>query len=177
VQDDGTLARRVSNGDRPAEAELCARLFPRLCAWGLARLRDDSLARDVAQQALMIALERLRQREISDPERIASFVLGIANNVASTTRRGEKRRAAILESVAPTLETTAEVNETVLDRPRLHDCFELLSPRARTVLALTFYAEKDGEEIASELGMTATNVRVARHRALGALHDCMTEKS
>jgi len=38
---------------------------------------------------------------------------------------------------------------------------------------LTFYAEKTSLEIAAELGVTGTVVRVARHRALERLRDCV----
>jgi DNA-directed RNA polymerase specialized sigma24 family protein len=41
------------------------------------------------------------------------------------------------------------------------------------VLLLTFYAEKSSSEIAEELGVTGTVVRVARHRALERLRECV----
>jgi len=38
---------------------------------------------------------------------------------------------------------------------------------------LTFYAEKTSPQIAEELGVTGTVVRVSRHRALERLRDCV----
>src|SRR5687768_5857118 len=46
-------------------------------------------------------------------------------------------------------------------------------PRERTVVVLTFYAERDGDAIARELGTSAGTVRVIRHRALARLRECL----
>ena len=52
-------------------------------------------------------------------------------------------------------------------------CLQRLAERDRRVLLLTFYAERTSAEIAAELGVTGPVVRVARHRALGRLRDCV----
>jgi RNA polymerase sigma-70 factor (ECF subfamily) len=49
----------------------------------------------------------------------------------------------------------------------------VLPARDRAIVALTFYADHDADEIAAALGMTAGSVRVARHRAVGRLATCM----
>jgi RNA polymerase sigma-70 factor (ECF subfamily) len=41
------------------------------------------------------------------------------------------------------------------------------------VVVLSFYAERDAEGIGLELGLSAGNVRVVRHRALSRLRACM----
>ena len=48
-----------------------------------------------------------------------------------------------------------------------------LAERARTVLVLTFYAERTADQIVEELRLTPGHVRVIRHRALAALQSCM----
>jgi RNA polymerase sigma-70 factor (ECF subfamily) len=52
-------------------------------------------------------------------------------------------------------------------------CLHALAERDRRVLVLTFYVEKTSSEIATELGVTGTVVRVTRHRALERLRDCV----
>jgi RNA polymerase sigma-70 factor (ECF subfamily) len=61
-----------------------------------------------------------------------------------------------------------------LGRARLDHCLGALPARERLVVALTFVADFDGEDIARELATTIGNVRVVRHRALRQLHECMT---
>jgi RNA polymerase sigma-70 factor, ECF subfamily len=45
------------------------------------------------------------------------------------------------------------------------------------VVLMTFFADKSGDEVAKELGLSAGNVRVVRHRALARLRACMGEEA
>jgi RNA polymerase sigma factor (sigma-70 family) len=60
-----------------------------------------------------------------------------------------------------------------LNGDQLAACLEALAERERTVVSLTFFADKSGDEVAKELGLSAGNVRVIRHRALARLRACM----
>ena len=172
--EDARLARLVAAGDRDAELALCRRMLPRVRAWGLKHLRDEAAARDLAQQAVLVMIEAVRARRVEQVDRIGAFVLGVCKHTLEAWQRGERRRAALLDRYGPTFDGIAELADEALDRRRLQHCFELLAPRARAVIALTFFAERDGDDIARELGVSAGNVRVVRHRALAQLHDCVT---
>ena len=103
--DDGTLARRIAEArgapDGVAEAELYRRLAPRVRLYGLRHLRDRQAAADLAQQVLLMTLERLRAGKVREPERIASFVLGTCRMTVLEMRRGTRRREALLEKWVP----------------------------------------------------------------------------
>jgi RNA polymerase sigma-70 factor (ECF subfamily) len=103
--DDGVLARRIVEArggpDTAAEAELYRRLAPRVRLYGLRHLRDRQAAADLAQQVLLMTLERLRAGEVREPERIASFALGACRMTVLEMRRGEKRRSELLEKWVP----------------------------------------------------------------------------
>jgi DNA-directed RNA polymerase specialized sigma24 family protein len=60
-----------------------------------------------------------------------------------------------------------------LDPDRLAKCLETLPERERSVVLLTFFADKAAGEVGAELGLSAGNVRVIRHRALARLRECM----
>ena len=62
------------------------------------------------------------------------------------------------------------------DVAALERCLHALAERDRRVLVLTFYAEKTSPEIAEELGVTGTAVRVARHRAIERMRACVGVK-
>lgn len=171
---DGELAKRVASGDRQAEGELCRRLSPRVRAYGLKHLRAPAAADDLVQHVLELMVTKLRQGEVEQPARIASFVLGMCRQTVRSWRRGDRRRTAILEQTAPALPTTQPPPSfEALDRERLQGCLRALPSRQLTVVLLTFYAERSGPEIAEELGVSAGNVRVLRHRAIAALYQCM----
>ena len=177
--DDGVLARRIVEArggpDTAAEAELYRRLAPRVRLYGLRHLRDRQAAADLAQQVLLMTLERLRAGEVREPERIASFALGACRMTVLEMRRGARRREELLEKWVPAYAgMTYEAPEPLaLDPDRLAGCLEALSERERSVVVMSFFADKAADQVGAELGLTGGNVRVIRHRALGRLRDCM----
>jgi RNA polymerase sigma-70 factor, ECF subfamily len=181
--DDGALARRIAGAggapDGEAEAELYRRLAPRARLYGLRHLRDRDAAADLAQRVLLMTLERLRAGEVREPERIASFVLGACRMTVSEMKRGNRRREELLEGWIPAFAgmTESDVVEApeplVLDAGRLAGCLERLAERERSVVVMSFFAEKAADEVGAELGLSGGNVRVIRHRALAKLRDCM----
>lgn len=175
--DDGALARRVATArgapDSAAEAELYRRLAPRVRLYGLRHLRDRAAAGDLVQQVLLMTLERLRAGEVREPERIASFVLGACRMTVMEMRRGQRRREEILELHADKEPVFEAPEPLALDPDRLAGCLERLSERERSVVVMSFFADKAADEVGAELALSAGNVRVIRHRALGRLRDCM----
>jgi RNA polymerase sigma-70 factor (ECF subfamily) len=171
----GELARRIAAGraDRSAtEGELFRRFAPRIRLYGLRHLRDEAAAHDLVQQVLVLAIESLRDGRVREPDRIASFVLGSCRMIALDAKRGERRRELLLERHWMPPEPAPE-QSAPLDLERLRGCLERLPPREQAVVLLTFYGERDADEIAGELAMTKGNVRVVRHRAVGHLQECM----
>lgn len=175
--DDGALARRIAAAgatpDSAAEAELCRRLGPRVRLYGLRHLRDRQAAADLMQQVLLITLERLRAGELREPERIASFMLGTSRMTVLEMRRGAWRREALLETWGDTAEAFDAPQPLALDRDRLAGCLDALSERERSVIVLSFFADKPADEVGAELTISSGNVRVIRHRALARLRRCM----
>ena len=60
-----------------------------------------------------------------------------------------------------------------LDHHRVADCLERLPERERAVLVMTFYDERPLEAVGLELGLSAGNVRVIRHRGIDKLRRCV----
>lgn len=170
---DSELAGRLAAGDRAAEAELFRRLAPRVRLYGLRHLRDPAAADDLVQDVLLMTFDRLRAGRVRDVDQIASFVLGICRRVVAGLRRGADRRQRLLERHAFELAPGPAVDRPSLDLDRLCHCLERLAERERTVVVLSFYADRRSEEIGRELAMSAGNVRVVRHRALSRLRECM----
>jgi RNA polymerase sigma factor (sigma-70 family) len=72
--------------------------------------------------------------------------------------------------------TAVPPKDEALDTERVERCLSALPSRDRALLVLTFYAEKKAAEIASNLQMAPGAVRVARHRALALLRDCVLRR-
>lgn len=175
--DDAALVRAIGAAapalDRAAEAELCRRLAPRVRLYGLRHLRDAQAAADLVQQVMLMTIEKLRAGALREPEKLASFVLGTCRLVVLDLRRGASRRDALLRTYGDFDEAIAPAESKVLDEARLARCLDGLAERARSVLILSFYAEKSAAEVGRALGLSEANARVVRHRALISLRQCM----
>ena len=172
---DGELARSIASAPGAAQAEeseLYRRFAPRVRLYGRKHLRNEAAAEDLAQQVLLVTLERLRAGEVRNPDEIGSFILGTSRMLAGSTERKARRHEALTAQFhAP--ELYAEPSEASVDIAAVERCLHVIAERDRRVLVLTFYAEKTSSEIAGELGVTSTVVRVARHRALERLRECV----
>lgn len=175
--DDGALARRIAEAgakpDSAAEAELYRRLGRRVRLYGLRHLRDRQAAADLVQQVLLITIERLRAGGIREPDRLASFVLGTCRMTVLEMRRGTRRREALLEAWGGAAEAFEAPEPLALDPDRLAGCLQALPERERSVVVLSFFADKQADEVGAELSISGGNVRVIRHRALARLRECM----
>jgi RNA polymerase sigma-70 factor (ECF subfamily) len=174
---DGELARaisaRTSEASEAAESELYRRFAPRVRLYGLRHLRDEESARDLAQQVLLLTIEKLRRGEVRDMNQIASFILGTSRTMAIDARRKESRRERLRDVFhAPAVFAAPDAGST-LDLDRLEGCMAQLADRERSVVLLTFYAESATASVAAEVGVSEGNVRVIRHRALAKLRACV----
>jgi RNA polymerase sigma-70 factor (ECF subfamily) len=174
---DSELARRIAMAApgeaSEAEGELYARLAPRVRLYGLRHLRDAQSAADLMQQVLMMTIERLRDGKVHGPERLASYVLGMCRMVVLDLQRGGRRRERVLLQFPGDVPLGPAAPEPRVDDERLGPCLDRLAERERTVLVLTFHAERSALDVGRELALSSGNVRVIRHRALARLRACL----
>jgi len=171
---DAELVQQIASGtDREAEGELFRRMGPRVRLYGLRHLRDHAAAEDLMQQVLTTILEALRQGRLREPDKLASFVLGTCRMTVLNLRRGAHRRAELLAQFGSILPTAVQPAEPQFDLEQLAGCVQSLNERERSVVVMTFYDQKSGEDIAGWLGISVANLRVIRHRAIRQLRDCM----
>ena len=156
-----------------AEAELYRRFAPRVRLFGLKHLRDEAAAQDLVHQVFIVTIERLRAGEIRNAQAIGSFIFGTSRTIAGAQRKTGTRRAALVDRFEDRHATAAPIDAAVFDVPRVSRCLDTLPLRDRTILLLTFYAEKPAPEIAAELQLAPGAVRVARSRALSRMRECL----
>jgi len=174
--EDAELARRISAAGWSVagceEAELCRRYARRLYLFGLRHLGSQDRARDLAQDALVVTLQKLRTGEVRELDRIGSFVLGVARLLSHSANRDRARFLSMDSADSPA--TVAEAPQLEpLQREEVAHCLESLEARQRSILVLTYYSEQSTSEIAISLGLTRENVRVIRHRGMAQLRTCL----
>ncbi len=174
ICNDMELAVQVSSGqDREAENELLRRFAPRIRLYGRRHLRGADAIEDLVQQVLLVTLEALRAGKLREPDKIASFVLGTCRMTVLDFRRNAQRRDRVLQEFG---RQTLEVQPPLLpefDAAQLTRCVQSLKERDRTVVVMSFYGEQTGADIAATLGISDSNVRIIRHRAVRQLLVCM----
>ncbi len=171
---DMELVQRIGTGyDRDAEAELFRRMAPRVRLYGLRHLRDEHAADDLTQQVLITTIQALRASRLREADKLASFVLGTCRMTVLDIRRGTQRKQRLLEQFVAESTVFLEPSLPSLDQEQLARCVQLLKERERSVIVMSFYDEKTGAELANFLGVSETNVRVIRHRALHQLRQCL----
>ena len=172
---DAELARAIASAPTAAQAEeseLYRRFARRVRLYGLKHLRDAAAADDLVQEVLLVTIERLRAGEVRNPDEIGSFILGTSRMLAGSRERKTRRRETLTQ-LFHVREQYVEPDDDGGDIDAVERCLHALAERDRRVLILTFYAERTSSEIAAELGVTGTVVRVARHRALERLRACV----
>lgn len=172
---DTDLARLIEaagDGAKEAEAALYRRFARRVELYGLRHLSSRDAARDLVQQVLMTVLSALRAGRVRDPATLPSFVLGTCRNVSSEMRRKDRRQAQIAERGTPD-ETVSLPALSESDVVRLFGCMAALAEREATVVRMSFWEDREADEIGARLGVSAGNVRVIRHRAVVKLAACM----
>ena len=174
---DEALARRIAGGLRGStdaeEAELYRRFAPRVRLYGRRHLQNDAAADDLAQDVLLLTIQRLGAGEVRRPEEIGSFILGTSRMMAHSERRIARRREALAARFMDTAVETAPSSTGALDTPRVAACLRALAERDRLVVLLTFYADREAPRIAADLGVSPGAVRAIRHRAMARLRDCV----
>jgi len=172
------LVLRAGRGDSVAAGQLCERFAPVVQSFARRRLVTTEAVNEFTQDVMLVLVEALVTAKLEQPERLPGFVLGICKNLARDRARQRERRAALFDEYAAAI---ASLTHEVSEKPtyeilHLEDCLTGLSKRARDVVRLAFGEAKSHGDIARELSLTEGNVRVLRHRSLGALRDCMSRR-
>ena len=91
VETQGSLVKRIGDGDRSAEEELAIVYSRRVFAIAVVRTRDRDAARDLAQEILLAVLQALRAKLIRDEEKLSAFIQGTARNITNNFLRSRAR--------------------------------------------------------------------------------------
>lgn len=177
------LAVRVSTGDRAAETELVERYSRGLRYLLLRRTRNAELAEDLLQETWAVALKRMRQSTIDEPERLSGFLSGIARHLAlNESRKASRQRTSFNSEIVDLIPddqaspvrqaSRAEICQHVR---RLLD--ELKLERDRQILERFYVREQDKEEICRKIGVDGSHFNRVLFRARQRLRDLVLREN
>ena len=171
-RDDDELTALVGQaraGNTSAFDELARRVRDRVRQWARRLVADDDDAEDVAQLVLVRLHERLD--DFQGRSRFGTWLYRITRNVALDRRRLEERRAALLAQDVSLTDTTVlpEVDDDATDAARIRrlivEQFAELSPRQRDVFEMVDVRNCSIADVARQLGIEPSTVRVLLLRA------------
>lgn len=176
------LVRRVREGDAEAEGELVERYRRGLGFKLRSMTRDPALAEDLVQDSFRIVLERLRDRGLEEPEKLAGFLLRTGRNLFLADYRKKSRRGENLDAPEPESEARSSAGQLhgVLARERAQAVRRLLgelgTSRDRQILYRFYLAEDDKEDICADLGLSSLHFNRVLYRARERFRELVLER-
>ena len=134
---------------------------------------DPQMVDDHVQEILIIVLEAIRTGELRDPDCLMGFVRTVTRRqVAMHIRQSivRRRRLIPVDAMFPPIAPSRESPEARLALREqivaLERVLELICPRDREILIRFYCEDQEPERICREMGLTYTQVRLFKSRAL-----------
>ena len=169
-----TLLARVATGDRAAYDVLYQRLYPRVYAFVLRRLRDPSLAEETTVEVFFELWKNAGR--FRGESRAATWVFGIAHFKCLAASRAARRskRSAVIATESEVLEAfpdRMDPEDALAARERVNQvkvALGMLPEGQREVVELAFVEGLGYGEIAERLGVAEGTVktRISRARSM-----------
>ena len=163
------LVLRASAGDHAAFSQLATAVIGGLHRVAQLILRDDDLANDAVQNALIAAWQDIRG--LRDPDRFDPWLHRLTVRACYRVARKERHRAFTEVQLVPMhdLPSVDDDQRLLAVRDQLERGFARLSPEERAVLVLHYYLDLPLAEAADVLGIPLGTMKSRLNRATQAL--------
>jgi RNA polymerase sigma-70 factor (ECF subfamily) len=167
-------------------------LRPALLRFALLQLRNEALAEDVVQEALIAVLEK--PERFGGQSSLRTYVTGILKyKIIDALRSSTRERPLEIrddQSEADVIDALFAANGHTIDMPRqwgdpaatleqqdffrvLDICLEKLPEKTARIFMMREWLELDTDEICKELGISTSNAWVMLYRARLRLRECL----
>jgi len=168
-----SLADRVAQGDRAAEAEVADLFHQRVKLFASVRLHGSDAAVDIAQETILAVIEALRAGRLRAPYNLPGFVLGTARSLVNNHHRKQGRAPEVLDD-PPDRPDETDGQWAGLDRERrglVRKALARLNALDRRILLRTLVDGVHPREIAPIVGLKPDVVRTRKARAVRTAAD------
>jgi RNA polymerase sigma-70 factor, ECF subfamily len=165
------LVSRIRAGDRQEEAELIERYSRGVMVIIRREVHDAAVAEDIHQETFRIGLEKIRQGDVREPERLSGFICGVARNLVIDYFRRAARQESMteIEEAARLPHPASDQLQELLRKEKADLVRQVLKemPNERDIQVLyRFYiADDEKEQICADLGLTSLDFNRVLHRA------------
>jgi RNA polymerase sigma-70 factor, ECF subfamily len=161
------LVERAMHGDEEAFDALIGRVGDQLHSVARRILRDQYLAEDATQRALLEAWRNLPR--LRDPDRFEAWLYRLLVNACHAEARRERRHRADLRLLESDEPVVSDSSSRIATQQQLDDAFRALGVEHRTVVVLIHYLGFSAGEAADAMGTPVGTVRSRLHYALKQL--------
>jgi len=165
------LVEQARKGDREAFALLVHQVSGSLFAVAQRILRDQALAEDALQNALVLAWRQLPR--LREPDRFEAWIHRILVHACYDESRRSRQWRATVRVLPVDGPTTPDSSDRVVDRDELERAFARLPVEQRAVFVLHHYLGLPLVEVAELLDIPAGTARSRLHYALIGLRDAL----
>jgi RNA polymerase sigma-70 factor, ECF subfamily len=162
------LVLLAREGDHNAFSQLCALKIGTLTALARLILRDEHLAREAVQDALIDAWRGIRG--VRDPDKFDAWLRRTLIRACYGRANESARRARIeVELGTHDAPSTSQPSIDIERRDRIERGLRRLQPEQRAVLVLTYYLDLPLAEAAATMGIPLGTMKSRLNRATNAL--------
>lgn len=172
---DTELVIHARNGDQMAFATLADSLYGRLHQVAYRILRDQGLAEDVTQQAILLMWRDLPQ--LRDPDRFEAWSYRLLVNACNSEFRRRTRSLPSVGAATPREPIAPDDFGHLYDRDQVERGFAELSVDHRAVLVLRYYLDMPLETIGETLGIPIGTVNSRLNRAISRMRTILERTS
>ena len=169
------LVEQARNGDREAFGVLVHQVSGSLFAVAQRILRDQALAEDALQNALILAWRQLPR--LREADRFEAWVHRILVHACYDESRRSRQWRANVRVLPVDGPTTPDASASVVDRDALESAFARLPVEQRAVFVLHHYLGLPLVEVAQLLDIPAGTARSRLHYALIGLREVLTAEA
>ena len=165
------LVSRIRGGDQQAEAELVERYSRTVMSIIRRAAGDFTVADDLYQETFFIVIEKIREGDLREAERLSGFICAVARNrVIKHFQRATRQEKLTETKEAVSLPHPAHDQLNELLQKEIADIVrqilkEMTNERDIQVLFRLYLAEDDKELICRDLGLTSLQFNLVLHRA------------
>jgi RNA polymerase sigma-70 factor (ECF subfamily) len=163
---------RVTAGDADAEADLVRRYKDGIAIVIQRIVHDQSVVEDLSQETFRIAIEKIRDGDVREPDRLSGFICGVARNLAIDSIRKTRRSTSQeeIDSAEQLPDSQPDQFEQLWRKERAEIVRQAISElkveRDREVLFRYYIAEEDKDHICADMGFTSQQFNSIIFRAL-----------
>lgn len=163
---------RITIGNADAEDELFHRYKNGIAVIIGGIVHNESVTEDLSQETFRISLEKIREGDLREPERLSGFICSVARNVALAYIRRMRRlrnQEGIIDA-EQIRDPQPDQFEQLWRKERIEIVHQLLREikieRDREVLTRYYIAEEDKDRICADMGLTSNHFNSVIFRAL-----------